>query len=326
MRRLVSEAASKVVKRSYAIDDLVTGEYGRYLSGYQPRKPKQKRRANVQQPIDEFDALTPYTITIGGYLKGCINVQRLWDALRSRAVEDASPDKPGSFSRLTSPSGRVYEAGWPLDRVVYAEKWLPNQTCIPMHLPGYTKPVLVRVFTGKFGVVGCKSNEDLAMAWSYMVEHINALEDEVRVDDTMQLELEHTYGAMLNYVFHVGYAMDVRRLAQLIVDRNLGFSARHNPSIQAHLHIGYPCSKTERPPSSTGSVSSSGDSSPNSPSSTRRRKSATAEPKEHVFNVFHTGNCLYSGKGDLDECRAVFDMFKGLMEELQPKVEVATTR
>jgi len=321
MRKLVLEAANKVVKRSYNIEDLVVEEYGRFLANYQPRKPKQKRKGTTKQKIASLDELESYTITTGGMMKGRVNPQKLWEALRTRATEDAAPEHPGSFKKLISPRGQVYEAGWTEDRIVFAGKWLPNQTCIHMFLPGRDKVIRLRIFKDKLGVVGCKSIEDINIAWTYLAEHINALDVEVRMDPSVSLELESTHCAMLNYVFDMGYQMDVQRLANLIAERNEGFSARHNPSAQAGLRIGYPRKESTSISDYTTSISTS--SSCTSVSSTpspedsppSRRRKPTKGTKEHIFIVFHTGNCLYTGKGDIEECREVFDSFRHLMEE-----------
>lgn len=338
MRKLALEAATRTIKRSYDIKDLVMDEYGKFLASYHPRKPKQKRKGAVKQRINNLEEMQPYTITTGGLLKGRINPQKLWDGLRTRAIENASSEIPGSFKKLVSPNGQVYEAGWSLDRIVFAEKWLPNQTCIHMFLPGHAKAIRLRIFTDKLGVVGCKTTEDIIIAWSYLAEHINSLEIEVRTDPSISLELERTNGAMLNYVFEMGYQIDVQRLANLILDKNIGFTARHNPSAQAGLRLSYPrkIKDTDSGNSSVSSTNNSSGSSTPSPDSnnesptTKRRKQGRGT-KEHIFTVFHTGNCLYTGKGDMEECKEIFELFRKLMDDCKehvviynPKIDNAT--
>jgi hypothetical protein len=364
VRRLNHEATRKAVRQSYDISDLVCGAYGSYLGAYQPRKPKQKRKTTKQQLIGDFETLRPYTITIGGYLRGSIDAQRLWSALRLRASDSR---EPGSFSRLVSPKGEVYEAGWPLDRMVWANKHLPNHTCVLMWLPEYAKPLLLRVSTRNFGVVGCKTDEDLITAWNYMVGHVNALHalgEEVRRDADTELELTHSYGGMRNYSFNVGYPLDVGPLGALIPDRYPEFSVRRNPSVQTHLYVDHPREDAIGPSrssvpshssmpssSSTPSASESRSSNPSesrmatstavsedrmstssveecrvAKSNTSRRKQRTSTPKPHIFHVFHTGICLYSGKGDLEECKRVFERFRSLIMTARSEVEVTTQR
>jgi hypothetical protein len=325
MRFLKAEQGTKRPPRQYAIAELVARTYGAYLTTYQPRKPKQRKKSTKNPLIGPFDSMAPYTITLMGYLGGEVDIDALYEALRHRV---SGGDEPGSLDPVVSGEGRITAAdqegeGW-------TKKFLSNHTSIKMRLSGGLR-VQIRVSTSKIEVIGCKKDSDIDEAWEHLSTHINGIEGEIRLDAEVQLELLSSYAAMRNYAFTLGYALDVRELAVGICELRdaTGFEAWRNPSLQTDLRVHCATSRSAKnTPQHARVPSPVGESSSSCSSSSSRRTSAKKRPspseKAHIFRVFHTGRCLYSGKGGLDECGEVFERFRLLMDELRPRVELRT--
>jgi hypothetical protein len=335
MRSMVMRASKKPLRRDYDVQSLVSNEYDRYLASYHPRKPKQKRKATKQQPIGPFETMVPYTITLIGYLAGGMDINALYVALEARLC--APDDKtPGSIDARVSSHGTVQRSGCAEEPT---KAYLPNHTSVGMWLSGGLR-VILRVSTSKFEVIGCKRDEDVLEVWRHVKAHLAAM-PEVRSQPGMPLELVRTYGAMRNYSFNVGYQLDVSVLAAYISERSgageIEFTARRNPSVQTNLHVGHPYRGSPLDAGAGGgpghayAIVSGGpsdvevaklDEHPKTTPKRKKRSDGESQLKEHIFSVFHTGNCLYSGKGDLEECRRVYEKFRALVAEARSSVEV----
>lgn len=334
MRRMVMQASKKPLRRDYDVQSLVANEYDRYLATYHPRKPKQKRKATKQQPIGPFESMVPYTITLIGYLAGGIDINALYAALETRlcAVDDRTP---GSIDARVSSHGTVQRSGRAEEPT---EAFLPNHTSVGMWLSGELR-VILRISTSKFEVIGCKRDEDVHEVWRHVKAHLAAM-PEVRSPSALAtpLELVRTYGAMRNYSFNVGYQLDVSVLAAYISERSgageIEFTARRNPSVQTNLHVGHPYRGSPLDGTGPGrayAIVSGGpsdveaarlDEHPKTTPKRKKRSDGESQLKEHIFSVFHTGNCLYSGKGDLEECCRVYEKFRALVAAARSSVEV----
>lgn len=320
MRNMVTASRTARPTRSYAVEDLVTGMYGPYLTKYEPRKAKQKRKTGKNNLIGPFYTIQPYTITLMGYLNGQVDIYKLYDALarlvRNMEVSDEEDGgfvpSEGSINPVVSPDGRAQFVGKDEERT---SSFLPNHTSIKMWL-SKDQCVQIRMSKAKIEVIGCKRDEDIVDAWAYMCDYINSLEEEVRIDPSIQLELIMSYGAMRNYAFTLGFSLDVTALCAAITALNGDFTAGRNPSLQMNLRVSHPSSGNTPPTSVTRSSDKKG--------SARSKELAATESKPHVISVFHTGRCLYSGKGPLKECEMVFERFRTLISGLRESVEITT--
>ena len=307
MRTMAKEMAGlkqgKPKPRSYDICDLARDVYGRYLNNYQPRKVKQKRKSSKRERIGPFELMKPYTITIMGYLNTEVDIEWLYEALRDETLRDVQTEeqakKPGNILKVVSGDYREKLPGLP-ERIT--ETCLTNHTSILMQLDG-PLVVQIRMSSQKIEVIGCKKDEDLDCAWFHLARHMTGFSVEVQKDPLIPIEIVSKYGAMRNYTLDLGFSLNLSDLEDQIA--SLGtqteFTASRAPSLQSDLRICHPV-KTK----------------PNTPT----KKKGTDLSKEHVFKVYHTGSCLYSGKGPLEECKDVFEKFRALIDLLRPEVRL----
>jgi hypothetical protein len=240
-----------------------------------------------------------------GHLNTEINIEWLYEALRDETLCDVQTEEqarePGNISKVVSGDYRLKMPGMP---EIITEKCLTNHTSIVMHLEG-SLVVQIRISAKKkIEVIGCKRDEDLDSAWYYLLRHIEGFSVEVQPDPSIKLCLVGRYGAMRNYTLDLGFALNVDDLAEKIASmgNKTQFTAFRNPSLQPDLRICHPI-KTK-------------------PVNLSTKRKGTELPKQHVFKVYHTGSCLYSGKGPLEECREVFEKFRALIDLLRPEVRL----
>jgi hypothetical protein len=312
MKALAQHVDKKTKTQSYEIENLVCTEYGRYLAGYQPKIRKQKRKGNKTKIMGPFTDIEPYTITLMGYLSGEVDVGLLYQTLKSRVSNE---ETPGAFEPIVSPWGDVK---WSGEEEKKTKQYLSNHIGLKMWLRDDEKTgkglrVQIRMSSSKIEAIGCRREQDIIDVWDHMCDHINSLDVEIRKDPSQTLHFVSSYGAMRNYSFRLGFEIDLNRLSDILAETvdETGFRAWRNPSLQPDLRIHKPCRYNKN---STDSVTPP------------KRKKGAAQIKSHIFRLFHTGTCLYSGKGPLEECEEVFELFRSVISKYEDDIKLLVAR
>ena len=314
--RLMLTSTRKNAREPHDVLSLVTGPLEGYLLRYQPRRPKQKRRRGREQPIGPFESMVPYTITLIGKVRAGFDVRALYAAF----TPTSDVWRPGEISVVVSPDGRMK---LPDREETTAVRYLPNHTSVGMWLRAEGQHVLLRISAFKFEVLGCKADADIDEVWEHLSSHVNGLGVDVRLDEAAQLDFYRRRGYMRNYSVYLGYQLDLRRLASAMreLEGATLFRGCSNLSLQTNLRLSHPFLGVEEEDGSDEE-----EVALKSTTRTRRPRRGLGKWKDHVFTVFHTGKCLYSGKGGLVECACVFESFRTLMARLRSVVEVCGSR
>ena len=298
--RLLTTSKQTYKKKQTDIYSLITGPLENYLTNYQPKRQRPRKKITTKQEIGAFEDMVPYTITLMGYVTSGFDIKKLYEHTTPTAEEW----EKGKIRMITSPNGKIKT---PDGDELPTLKFLPNHTSIGLWLDNKDQYVLLRISSYKFEVLGCRNDQDIDTVWFYLKQHINNLDVDIRLDKDTKLEFYKRYGAMRNYSVHLGYQLDIQRLAFLISDmEDTKFKGMSNPSLQVDLRLSHPF---------LGDLTDIIDKS----ATRKRRNNGT---KDHIFRVFHTGKCLYSGKGDLEECKMVFESFRRLMDGVRDRVEI----